>query len=99
MSVYSTREWRLHRARYLHDHPTCAHCGMAATEADHVVPRQLLVALGIHDPDHEQWLQPLCGSDHSRKTRTVDQPLLLRWRQGEDAQTLAEEAMSPRRVG
>lgn len=99
MDVYSTNEWRARRRAYLRTHPTCIRCGAEANEADHVVPRQLLVALGIHDPDDEQWLQPLCKPDHSRKTRLVDQPLLRRWRQGEAAQTLAEEAMSLRRVG
>lgn len=98
MSVYSTDEWRRRRLAYLRTHPTCW-CGATATEPDHVVPRQLLVALGIHDPDDEQWLQPLCKPHHSRKTKLIDQPLLRRWRNGGDAQTLAEEAMGTQRVG
>lgn len=94
MDVYSTDQWRQLRRAYLKRHPTCVTCGARATEPDHVVPRVLLVALGIHDPDDEQWLQPLCKPCHSRKTKLIDQPLLRRWREGEDAQTLAEEAMA-----
>lgn len=93
MDAYSTAQWRTHRARYLADHPNCVDCGQPSEQPDHVPPRQLLVALGIHDPDHERWLQPRCASCHARKTRTVDEPLLARWHSGEDPTALAEEAM------
>lgn len=93
MSVYNTDDWRNRRRAFLKRHPTCIRCGATATEVDHIVPRRILVALEIHDPDADQFLQPLCQSDHARKTRTVDQLILRRWEQGEDAQSLAEEAM------
>lgn len=96
MSVYSTDDWRKRRARFLRTHPTCIDCGSPATELDHVPPRQLLVALGIHDPDADQWLNPRCGSCHSRVTRLRDMPLLKRWHEGADPAALAEEAMSYR---
>jgi 5-methylcytosine-specific restriction endonuclease McrA len=93
MSVYTTEAWRRRRQSFLKRHPRCIRCGDLATEVDHIVPRRILVALEIHDPDADQFLQPLCGSDHARKTRTVDQLILRRWEQGEDPQALAEEAM------
>jgi 5-methylcytosine-specific restriction endonuclease McrA len=99
MDVYSTAQWRALRRAYLRTHPTCVDCGAKATEPDHVPPRALLVALGINDPDDTQWLSPRCKRCHSRKTKLVDQPLLRRWRNGEDAQALAEEAMTTQRVG
>jgi hypothetical protein len=95
MSVYSTDQWRHTRRDYLRTHPTCeCGCGQPATEVDHRPPRQLLVALGIHNPDDPQWLHAMAKPCHSRRTKLIDQPLLRRWRQGEDAQTLAEEAMA-----
>lgn len=94
MEIYSTHGWRKHHASYLQAHPLCAcGCGEPATQADHRVPRRMLVALGIHNPDHPRWLQALTHSCHSRKTRLVDVPLLARWLQGEDAAELADEAM------
>jgi 5-methylcytosine-specific restriction endonuclease McrA len=94
MDAYSTDQWRRIRRAYLRTHPTCVDCGDRATEPDHVPPRALLLALGIHNPDDEQWLNPRCKRCHSTKTKLVDQPLLRRWRNGEDAQSLAEEAMT-----
>ena len=94
MDHYSTAEWRKRRAHYLQAHFTCAcGCGGQATEVNHRVPRRMLMALGIHDPDHARWLQALTHSCHSRTTRMVDVPLLERWRAGEDARKLAQEAM------
>lgn len=93
MDVYSTDTWRKRRAAYLRAHPTCADCGAKATEPDHVPPRALLLALGVHDPDADQWLVPRCGSCHARATRLRDAPLLARWRAGEPPEALAEEAM------
>lgn len=94
MDIYSTPQWRRRQHRYLKHHRWCAcGCGQPATQADHVVPRRLLVALGVHDPDHDRWLQPLTRSCHSTKTHTIDVTLLRRWEAGEDAATLAEEAM------
>jgi 5-methylcytosine-specific restriction enzyme A len=95
MDAYTTHTWRTNtRPTYLHTHPTCARCGAKATEVDHTPPRQLLVALGIHEPDHEQWLTSLCQSCHATKTARIDKPLLNRWQHGEDAQTIAEQAMT-----
>lgn len=93
MDAYTTEAWRTTRGAYLATHPHCVDCGAKATQPDHVPPRVLLVAIGIHNPDHERWLQPRCAPCHARKTRTVDAPLLRRWHQGEDAQAIANEAM------
>ena len=92
MTAYSTTAWRHHRTRYLSRHPNCVDCGQAATQPDHTPPRALLLALGIHDPDDERWLQPRCASCHAAKTRTIDAPILARLRAGEDATQLAHEA-------
>lgn len=94
MDVYSTHQWRTRRRTFLRAHPTCVDDGAKATEADHVPPRALLLAAGIHDPDADQWLRPRCQPCHSRKTKLTDQPLLRRWREGEDAHTLCDEAMT-----
>lgn len=93
MDVYSTTQWRKGAASFFRRNPHCVDCGAPATQRDHVPPRQLLVALGIHDPDHTRWLKPRCDSCHATKTATIDRSLLARWRQGEDPQQLAEEAM------
>jgi hypothetical protein len=93
MDAYTTQAWRATRGTYLATHPHCVDCGAQATQPDHVPPRALLVALGIHDPDHERWLQPRCATCHARKTRIVDASILKRWQQGEDARALANEAM------
>lgn len=93
MDVYSTQAWRQRRAAYLRTHPTCTDCGNPATEPDHVPPRALLLALGVHDPDADQWLTSRCSSCHASKTRRVDEPLLRRWHAGADPAELAEEAM------
>jgi 5-methylcytosine-specific restriction endonuclease McrA len=94
MDVYSTHQWRGRRRTYLRAHPTCVDCGAEATEPDHVPPRALLVAIGIHNPDADQWLRPRCQPCHSSKTKLIDQPLLRRWHAGEPAQALCEEAMA-----
>jgi len=93
MDAYSTDAWRKARRTYLTRYPHCVDCGAQATEPDHVPPRRLLVALGVHDPDHTRWLRARCASCHATKTRTIDEPLMRRWEQGEDAQILAEGAM------
>jgi 5-methylcytosine-specific restriction enzyme A len=86
-------KWPTRRAAFLAKHPSCVDCGAPATEPDHVPPRQLLVALGINDPDDDQWLRPRCKADHSKVTASRDKPLLARWEAGEDPAVLAEEAM------
>ena len=93
MNVYSTDAWRKAGPAFYRLHPRCQDCGAPATQRDHVPPRQILTALGVATPDHPRWLQPRCDSCHATKTATVDKPLLQRWRNGEDAQQLAEEAM------
>jgi 5-methylcytosine-specific restriction protein A len=93
MDAYTTGAWRTTRTTYLATHPHCVDCGAQATQPDHVPPRVLLVALGIHDPDHERWLQPRCAPCHGTKTRVVDDPIIRRWQQGEDAHALVDEAM------
>lgn len=93
MDAYTTGTWRTTRIAYLATHPHCIDCGNTATQPDHVPPRALLVALGIHDPDHERWLRPRCATCHARKTRTVDAPLIARMHAGEQTHALATEAM------
>lgn len=94
MTVYSTAKWRNGAAGYFQRHPACVDCGAPATQRDHVPPRRVLVAAGIHDPDHERWWRGRCDSCHSRVTVTRDTPLLRRLQAGEDPAVLAEEAMA-----
>ncbi len=96
MDVYSTTQWMGVRTAYLSLHPWCLDCGAKATQPDHVPPRMLLLALGVHEPDHARWLQPRCATCHARKTRTIDAPLIRRWRNGEDARELCNELLKPR---
>lgn len=57
------RKWRLFRAQYLREHPTCKRCGQPATEVDHII--RLRVA--PHRKFDRTNLQALCKSCHSRK--------------------------------
>lgn len=88
---YDSKEWRRTRIAVVKGRH-CADCNQPASEADHVVPRQILVAVGVHDPDHMRWCIGRCKPCHARKTRLVDDSLLRRLRAGEDPQLLAEEA-------
>ena len=91
MSAYGTTAWRKTRARHLRDHPDCVTCGAPATDADHRIPRQILIAAGAADPDHPTWLQSLCHSCHATKTATIDRALIARLRDGEDPESLTTE--------
>lgn len=65
--------WRGISARYLARHPFCVDCGQPATTPDHdPVPRRVLVAQGVPDPDADQYLRARCTPCHSRKTVAVD---------------------------
>ena len=61
---YGSR-WRRLRRMILNRQPLCP-CGMAATDVDHIKPRN---AGGDDSPSN---LQGLCKSCHSRKTATED---------------------------
>lgn len=66
---YDSR-WNRRRAAFLARHPTCVECGQPSTDADHdPIDRRDLVAMGIEDPDQEQYLQAKCGRCHKRRTR------------------------------
>jgi hypothetical protein len=97
---YGRRRWRDARVQVVKD-AQCVDCGRDATDADHVPPRQLLVALGILDPDHPRWLEPRCHRCHGRVTRLVDQPILDELAGGDltpaDLEALAERAIAERR--
>jgi hypothetical protein len=58
-----------------------------------VVPRRILVAAGIHDPDDDQWLQPLAHGCHSIKTARIDKPLLAAYDAGGVPAELAQRAI------
>jgi 5-methylcytosine-specific restriction protein A len=64
---YSTH-WHQTSARFLRSHPWCRGCGSRATVADHVIPRDILIARGVAHPDADDQLQPLCRSCHAIKT-------------------------------
>ena len=67
---YGTQEWRRRSASFLAKHRDCERCGQRATEADHEPERKVLIAMGVADPDDEQYLHPMCKPCHSRKTLT-----------------------------
>ena len=90
--TYSTHQWRTTRARYLTTHPTSLCCGAPTEDVDHIIPRRILQAAGIHNPDADRWLQPLCKRHHSVKTATIDTPMLRRLNAGEPPEALAQEA-------
>lgn len=64
--------WRQVRAKFLAEHPYCEDCGAPSTIPDHVPSRRELVALGVPDPDAEQYLHARCQTCHNRKTNKQD---------------------------
>lgn len=92
--VYDTAAWQRVRTRYRSRHPHCHVCGAPTEDVDHVIPRRILVAAGINNPDHDRWLQPLCHRHHSEKTQHVDRPLLAAYTAGASPQALAERAIA-----
>ena len=90
--------WQKGLRGYLQRNPWCVDCGAPATERDHVPPRQILVALGVANPDAPRWLEPVCRRCHSKRTRSIDVVLLRRLVEGEDAQHLARIAYEQREV-
>ena len=89
---YDSTEWRSTIAKVVKGKRCVDGCGRAAAEGDHVPPRLILLALGVHRPDDPRWVQPRCKSCHSYRTATVDRPLLARLDAGEDPSVLAAEA-------
>lgn len=86
---YNTRAWRTARRQQLRQSPECV-CGTSADVVDHVIPRRLLLAAGIADPDTPAWLQSLCKLCHDRKTQTVDVPILRQLDAGADPLDLVD---------
>jgi len=64
--------WRVKRAAFLTEHPNCEDCPAPATDVDHVPSRRLLVAMGVTDPDADQYLHARCHRCHSSKTARED---------------------------
>jgi len=97
--VYGSKGWRSLRASLLPPGapPDCVDCQEPASELDHVPPRRILLALGVHSPDHPRWLEPRCKGCHSRVTARIDVELLARLEQGEAPELLAEESITRRR--
>lgn len=94
---YDSDDWRRTRAELLRKRPICEYCERArSTVADHVPPRRILEAACIHQLDHPRWLTASCASCHSQITRAIDDKLLLRLRNGEDAEALAQAAIDMR---
>jgi 5-methylcytosine-specific restriction enzyme A len=61
-------KWRKARAYFLMMNPYCVKCGELATVVDHIVPHKGNMRLFW---DQSNW-QPLCASDHGRKTVLQD---------------------------
>ena len=64
-------KWRRTRARFLKQHPWCAHCAIEGRQVpavvlDHVIPREALVDR-VPDPDADYRLQALCRLHDNRK--------------------------------
>lgn len=79
------RAWDARRLHYLTRNPWCALCKRVATVADHwPVRKRRLVALGVLDPDADQYLRPLCDSCHRIET--------ARWQPGGWHQEIAAQA-------
>lgn len=72
--------WAERSRAFLADHTQCCRCPAPSAEADHIIPRWVLVLVGAIDPDDASHLQPLCKSCHSKKTRIEDR----RWRDVDD---------------
>ena len=67
--IYVTARWKRRRASFLARYPTCADCGRKATVPDHdPYERAYLVAIGVADPDADEYLQPRCAPCHGRRT-------------------------------
>jgi 5-methylcytosine-specific restriction endonuclease McrA len=58
----------MNAARFRAAHPICIQCGAPTKIADHRIPRDVLIARGVANPDAWEWLQPLCQTCHNRKT-------------------------------
>ncbi len=64
------KAWQKRRIRQLKRHPFCEvpGCPLPASQVHHDPPRAKLVALGVPDPDAEEYLHSLCENHHSQKT-------------------------------
>jgi len=66
--------WPIRRLNYLGENPWCLLCGKMATVPDHwPIDRKQLLAMGVPDPDADEYLRPLCAPCHNRQT-AVHQP-------------------------
>jgi 5-methylcytosine-specific restriction enzyme A len=66
---YGSQWAKVIRPEYLLQHPRCVLCGRIADLPDHYpVSRRRLVALGVPDPDADQYLRPLCRPCHKTET-------------------------------
>ncbi len=62
-------DWSRRRLEYLTAHPRCELCTHQATVPDHYpLSRRILVAMGIGDPDADEYLRPLCDWCHNKET-------------------------------
>lgn len=63
-------KWQRRRLALLAERPWCESegCEERAVHVDHVVPRRVLVAQGVADPDAFEHLQGLCRPHHGQKT-------------------------------
>lgn len=59
--------WAERSARFLEANPWCG-CGAPATVSNHRIRRKLLVAMGVADPDGDEYLEPMCASCHGAFT-------------------------------
>lgn len=65
-------EWVDRSRRFLLAHPVCVGCGGVATVSNHRIRRVLLVAIGVPDPDADEYLEPMCASCHGRHTAKTE---------------------------
>ena len=94
---YDSPAWRRTRTDILTRHPTCQYCDNAKSEhADHVPPRRILLAAGIHQPDHPRWLIAACARCHNTATARIDSKLAQQLANGTPATHLAEQAINLR---
>ncbi len=95
---HNQRRWKARSTGWRRRNPQCSVCGsLDRCQTDHVIPRQLLAAAGINDPDADRWLQTLCLRCHAVKTRRVDDRYLARLAAGEEPGQLCEWAQQAAR--
>ncbi len=66
--------WGERRIRYLRENPYCIICTHLAHVPDHYpLSRRALIDMGVHDPDADEYLRPLCKRCHDKQT-AIHQP-------------------------